>query len=155
MPMKHEPGRLRKAILAFRENHRDRYGLGDASTPTGLGQMFGLSEARMQALALLLEAEPAEIISLLDKLVWQADLSEHSLSAARAEAGLPNPVWSCLNSDKKAYMSTLTDLLEADEAAPNRGGKTSGMKVLGPMDPMSQADEDTGKVARILGEGSP
>lgn len=125
MPMKHEPARLRKAILAFRENHRDRYGLGNASTPTGLGQMFGLSEARIQALALLLEAEPAEIISLLDKLVWQADLSKKSLSAARAEAGLPNPVWSCLNSDKKAYMSTLTDLQAADGPAPHCGAAVS------------------------------
>ena len=111
MPMKHEPLNLRKAILAFREDFRDRYDTDHPITTTKVGHLLALAEARLQALGLLLGAEPEEVTYLLDKLVWQADLSEDALNAARAEAGLPNPVWSCLNSNKNAYRSTLTELL--------------------------------------------
>lgn len=120
MPKEFNPEETQNAVLAFREDFRDRYGLANPSTPSNVGQMLGLAQARLQALALLLEAEPAVVAKLLDQLVWEADLSEDALSAARAEAGLPQPVISSLNSGMKAHRSTLTELLARAKGAPRR-----------------------------------
>lgn len=100
-------------ILRFRQEYAGRCGE-NPSLPSDMGQILGLQEARLQAMALLLEVEPEILTRFLDRLVWDSDLSEGHLSAARNESGLPNPVLSHLNSPRMKFSSgfeILTDLL--------------------------------------------
>jgi len=66
---------------------------------------------------MLLETDPWALGVFLDKLIFESDLSGRHLTAARYEIGLPNPVWSHLNSDKGLHgMETLTELLQQKTA---------------------------------------
>jgi plasmid maintenance system antidote protein VapI len=90
----------RNQILRFRREYVGRYGTMNSSLPFDIGQILGLQEARLQVMALLLEVDSDTLTRFLDRLVWESDLSESHLSAARNESGLPNPVLSRLNSPR-------------------------------------------------------
>ena len=78
---------LKKSILAFRTESRDRYGSENLGHPSNVSQVLGLNKARILAMALLLEVAPKIVVDALDKLVWRADLSEETLAEARLEMG--------------------------------------------------------------------
>lgn len=70
--MKHEPAKLRKAILTFREDYRDRYGLANPSTPSGLGQVLGLvsparAPRRRNAALMRIQIYPCKPIKALSR----------------------------------------------------------------------------------------
>jgi hypothetical protein len=81
------------ALFEFRRATAGRAGNAVPAAPSDTGEIRELALARHLAVALLLEAEPHALEAFLDKLVWEADLSEQSLVAARYEAGLPQPVF--------------------------------------------------------------
>jgi len=88
------------AIRAFLEEYPPtRYG---TLEPPDVGQLLGLAEARLQALALLLKRDPERLRQALDHLVYRTDLAEPALAEARKSLGLL---------DRK----TLPDLLEGTE----------------------------------------
>lgn len=95
----------RESIRAFLEEYPpDRYG---TTQPSGVGQMLGLGEARLQALALLLKRDPEKVREILDDLVYRTDLGEPALAEARKSLGLL---------DRK----TLPELLEGAEPGPTK-----------------------------------
>ena len=83
----------RDAILEFRRNYAERFGTENPSTASDVGQGLGLQEARLLAVALLLEVEPEVLLPVLDRLVWDSDLSDQALSTA----------WSDLHPQKAAW----------------------------------------------------
>lgn len=113
----------RQQILKFRQEYAERYGTQNPSMPSDLGQILGLQEARLLAVALLLEVEPEVLTQFLDRLVWESDLSGHHLWAARNESGLPNPVLSLLNAPglhRSPGWPMLRDLLGAASVEAQR-----------------------------------
>ena len=105
----------RQAILAFRAAYLAPCGPGPG-TATEQGQALALQGARLQAVALLLEADPGRLAHFLDLLVWHSDLSVRHLDAAREEAGLPIPILTDLDA-KRHYpprFPTLSQLLGAE-----------------------------------------
>lgn len=83
----------RDAILRFRHEYTGRYGTENSSTPSDVGQMLGLQEARLLAVALLLEVEPGVLLPVLDCLVWDSDLSDQALSTARGDLPPQKAAW--------------------------------------------------------------
>ena len=81
------------ALLEFRRANKGRDCNAVSAAPSDTGEVRDLALARHLAVALLLEFEPHALEAFLDKLVWEANLSEQSLVAARYEAGLPQPVF--------------------------------------------------------------
>lgn len=89
-----------KAIGEFvLEYPRERYGAGGA--PVDVGQALGLSEALLQAVALLLKKDPERLRRTLEGVVY-GDLSEAALADARHTLGILN-------------RNTLAELLEGLE----------------------------------------
>jgi len=87
----------RQSVFKFRAAYQERYGTCSPSVPSDVGQVLGLAITRNLVMSLLLEVDPKALEMLLDNLVWQADLKEESLVAARNELGLPNQVISPIN----------------------------------------------------------
>ena len=83
----------RDAILEFRRDYAERFGTENPSTASDVGQILGLQEARLLAVALLLEVAPEVLLPVLDRLVWDSDLSDQALSTA----------WSDLHPQKAAW----------------------------------------------------
>lgn len=82
---------VKQALLTFRNANAERIGNAGSAAPPDIGECRELTLARLQAVALLLEFDPHALDAFLDKLVWESDLSERSLVAARYEAGLRSP----------------------------------------------------------------
>ncbi len=113
----------RNQILKFRQEYAGRYGTQNPSLPSDVSQILVLQEARLLAVALLLEVEPEVLTRFLDRMVWESDLSEHHLWAARNESGLPNPVLSLLNAPglhRTPDWPMLRDLLGAGSVEARR-----------------------------------
>ena len=108
----------KQAIFEFRKAKEDRSGSTALGALADLRQIRDLAKARHLAVALLLEVEPHVLDSFLDKLVWEADLSQRSLVAARYEAGLPQPVVSLLNSGIPSSLETLSLIIEGTRDQP-------------------------------------
>ena len=83
----------RDEILKFRHECTGRYGTENSSTPSDVGQILGLQEARLLAVALLLEVEPEALLPALDRLVWDSDLSDRALSTARGDLRPQKAAW--------------------------------------------------------------
>jgi len=93
-----------KAIGEFvLEYPRGRYGGG--RRPVDVGQALGLSEALLQAMALLLKKDPEHLRWTLEEVVY-GDLSEAALAEARRSLGILN-------------RKTLKELLDGSEPSPS------------------------------------
>lgn len=99
---KADPGNAAAALRAIGEfvleYPRERYG---TARPSDVGQILGLSEALLQAMALLLRKDPERLRRALEAVVY-GDLSEEALAEARRSLGILN-------------RKTLPELLEGTE----------------------------------------
>jgi hypothetical protein len=83
----------RDEILKFRHEYTGRHGTENSSTLSYVGQTLGLQEARLLAVALLLDIEPEVLLPVLDSLVWDSDLSPQALSTARGDLRPQTATW--------------------------------------------------------------
>jgi len=79
---------LIQAIQAFRDDYRQRYGTWSDSLPSDVGQLLGQAKAHQQALSLLLNVDFEKLQIILNRLIYETDLSESALAEARKALGI-------------------------------------------------------------------